>query len=93
MGLYSKKNQKDGVKMDANRSIDRLKNVLVQDKEQNPVKIMGILKNDITKLLSNYMEVDGDDVDVNLLVNNNGSYDLVIKSVVRRVKVIQTFVG
>ncbi len=79
--------------MDANRSIDRLKNVLVQDKEQNPVKIMGILKNDITKLLSNYMEVDGDDVDVNLLVNNNGSYDLVIKSVVRRVKVIQTFVG
>lgn len=79
--------------MDANRSIDRLKNVLVQDKEQNPVKIMGILKNDITKLLSNYMEVDGDDIDVNLLVNNNGSYDLVIKSVVRRVKVIQTFVG
>lgn len=79
--------------MDANRSIDRLKSVLVQDKEQNPVKIMGILKNDITKLLSNYMEVDGDDIDVNLLVNNNGSYDLVIKSVVRRVKVIQTFVG
>ncbi len=77
--------------MNANRSITRLKSVLVQDKEQNPLKILGVLKADILKVLSNYMEIDYEDVDVNIVVNKNGTYDLEIKSVVRRVKTLQTY--
>ena len=79
--------------MKVDKCISRLKNVLVLDKQQNPLKIIEVLKSDIIQVLSNYMEIDYEDVDLNIVVNQNGTYDLELKSIVRRVKPLQTFMG
>ena len=47
---------------------NRLKNVLVIDKQDNPLKIVKVLKSDILNVLSNYMDITNDDLDLTITV-------------------------
>ena len=45
---------------------DRLKLVLVHDRVDCSTQVLEMLKGDITKVISNYMEIDEDELDINI---------------------------
>ena len=65
---------------------DRLKKVLISDKEENPSKLINVLKSDIINILTNYMEISYDDLDVTLSIDENGLFVFNAYSKVRRLK-------
>ena len=45
---------------------DRLKLVLVHDRSNCSTQVLEMLKNDIIKVISNYMEIDEDELDIQI---------------------------
>lgn len=59
-GLFSKKaNSKDVAK-------DRLKLVLIHDRVNCSTQVLEMLKTDIFKVISNYMEIDEEELDIQI---------------------------
>lgn len=55
---------------------DRLKLVLIHDRVNCSTQVLEMLKNDILKVISNYMEIDDDELDFQIThtnSDNNGS--------------------
>lgn len=67
-------------------SENRLKNILVADKEENPLKVINVLKSDLLTTLKNYMEISGEDLDVTITVDEFGFFVFNAYSRVRRLK-------
>jgi len=65
---------------------DRIKNVLVKDKEETPNKVINILKSEIMNILKNYMEISSPDIDICLNLDKNGHYCLEIYATIKRLK-------
>lgn len=72
--------------MELVKSEDRLKSILVADKEENPMRILSVLKSDILNTLKNYMEISADDLDVSITINEHGQFVFNAYSVSRRLK-------
>ncbi|MBQ2864496.1 MAG: cell division topological specificity factor MinE [Clostridia bacterium] len=72
--------------MELVKSEARLKNILVSDKEENPLKIINVLKSDLINTLKNYMDVSYDDLDVNITINEYGQFVFSAYLVSRRLK-------
>lgn len=70
----------------------RLKNVLVKNKEDNPLKIKNILKSEILHILKNYMEVSAENLDLDIFVDSSGYYQLHVVAKSRRIKPASSFV-
>lgn len=66
---------------------ERLKSVLIQDKKENPVKIINVLKSEIIYVLQNYMEITGEDMEFDIVVNSEGKYIVNFTAKVCRLKV------
>ena len=64
----------------------RLRNMMIRDKGENTRKIDGVLKAEILYVLKSYMELSDYDLDVDIVVNNRGFYDLTIKAECRNIK-------
>ena len=62
----------------AKASANRLKKVLVCDKNELSSTVTNIIKSDVIALLESYMSVDRDSVFVNFNINAEGSYDFCI---------------
>jgi len=58
---------------------NRLKNMMVADKADNPHKIERVLRAEIFYVLKNYFEIRGDDLFVNIELNELGNYIINIK--------------
>ncbi len=69
----------------------RLKNVLVKNKEDNPLKIKNVLKSEILHILKNYMEVSAENLDLDIFVDNSGYYQLQVVAKARRIKPASSF--
>ncbi len=67
---------------------ERLRNVLINDKKDNPNKILNVLKSDILYVLKNYMEISSDDLDLNINVTSVGTYKITILADVTRLKTL-----
>ena len=67
---------------------ERLKNVLINDKKDNPNKILNVLKSDILYVLKNYMEISCDDVDLSIQVTHAGTYTVSMIANVKRIKTL-----
>jgi len=63
MDIFSFFNKKEKSK---NIAKDRLKLVLVQDRATCSVNFLEMLKNDIIKVISTYMEIDEDGLDIQI---------------------------
>jgi cell division topological specificity factor MinE len=50
---------------------DRLKLVLVHDRVDCSSQVLEMLKGDIIKVISNYMEIDEDELDINITQTEN----------------------
>lgn len=66
---------------------NRLKNILLKDKNDNPFQIINVLKSDLMLLLSNYMDIKSDLIDVDISVLENGSYKLIVEAYSKRLRV------
>ncbi|MCR5758165.1 MAG: cell division topological specificity factor MinE [Selenomonas sp.] len=64
---------------------DRLKVVLIHDRANISPEVMDNLKNDIIKVISNYMEINQHDMEINL-ANDDDSVALVANIPVSRMK-------
>lgn len=60
-GLFKKKEPASG-----SVARDRLKLVLVHDRTDCSTQVLEMLKGDIIKVISNYMEIDEDELDINI---------------------------
>lgn len=69
--------------------INRLNNVIRQDKKVNPQYIKEVIKSDIFYLLNNYFEVEYEDVDIDINVDNNNLYKILISAKGDRIKTMQ----
>ena len=65
----------------------RLKNMLINDKKDNPNKIIGLIKSEIYFVLKNYMDIDQDDICFDMGIDNDGSYRLSFSAEVKRIYV------
>lgn len=63
---------------------ERLVNVLVKDKSQNPAKVVNLLKSEITEILSSYTELD--DEIIIIMKTERGRISFEIKAVANRIK-------
>lgn len=53
---------------------ERLKNVLISDKKENPEKIKKIIKAEILYLMRNYFTIDSEDLNVDIIVSDSNKY-------------------
>lgn len=70
---------------------NRLKNIIISDKKENPSKIEKVLKSEIINVLKNYFEITSEDVNLNILINKDGLYDVQINFVSRAMKIVNVF--
>lgn len=65
----------------------RLKQMLINDKKENPNKLVGIIKSEIFYILKNYMDIKSDDIIFDIGIDNNGKYLLSLSAEVSRIYV------
>lgn len=70
---------------------NRLKNIIVADKKNNPEKIERLLKSEIMNVLKNYFDITSEDVSLSILINDDGKYDLQINAISSFLKIAHTF--
>ena len=70
---------------------NRLKNIIISDRKENPSKIEKVLKSEIINVLKNYFEISSEDVNLNILINKDGLYDIQINFVSRAIKIANVF--
>ena len=67
----------------------RLNSVVKKDKHINPQYLINVIKSDFYYLISNYFEVDFEDVEVEIACNKD-KYEISIDCVGSRMKILQT---
>ena len=72
--------------MDIVKVQERLRSVLVSDKEENPNKILSVLKSDVLNVLKQYMEISGEDLSVDVTINQFGQFVFSANATSRRLK-------
>ena len=70
---------------------NRIKNIIVADKKENPEKIERLLKSEIMNVLKNYFDITSEDVSLSILINDDGKYDLQINAISSFLKIAHTF--
>lgn len=70
---------------------NRLKNVIVSDKRENPMRIERVLKAELLGVVSNYFDVNGDDIDLSIIIRDDGWYDLQLNVISRNIKFANSF--
>ncbi len=61
---------------------ERLKNVLLSDKNLNPERLTNVLKSEITQLLSNYMNIEK--INFKVVQNEQGKSLIIIQAVTNK---------
>lgn len=71
--------------------MDRLKNIISSDRQENPLKIEKLLKAEILNLLKNYFDISQDDLSLSILINKDGRYDIQINFVSNKCIIANVF--
>lgn len=59
---------------------NRLRNLIVTDRRENPIKIEKFLKAEIIKVLQNFFDIATDDVSLSIIISKEGIYDIQINA-------------
>ena len=70
--------------------LNRLQNISKKNNDENPKCLTDIIKSDFFYLISNYFEVDFDDIDV-FIKTENGKYSIEINCEGDRIKLMRNF--
>lgn len=73
------------------KCINRLKNILKQDKERLSVPMLNMIKSDIYSALNNYFDIHPEDIDLRYFIDADGFYALNIGVRCNRIKKINFF--
>lgn len=68
----------------------RLNSIIQKDKETNPKFLINVIKSDFYYLISNYFEVDFDDIDINIIVDSSGRYEIDLSCLGDRMKMMRS---
>lgn len=71
--------------------MDRLKNIISSDRQENPLKIEKLLKAEMLNLLKNYFDISQDDLSLSILINKDGRYDIQINFVSNKCIIANVF--
>ena len=66
---------------------ERLKNVLISDKQFSPDKIKKVLKSDVFELLSNYCNLSPENLSIGVDILEDGTYKFCIVATSDRLKI------
>ena len=55
---------------------ERLKSIVVLDKQETPQKINRLLKSELLYLLRNYFDICAEDLNLDIAINQNGKYEI-----------------
>lgn len=69
--------------------VNRLNNVINNDKKINPQYMKDVIKSDLFYLLNNYFDVKFDGIDLAINVSENNMYAIDIRAVGDRLKTLQ----
>lgn len=69
------------------KNVERLKSVLISDKQFNSEKLERVLKSDMYSLLSNYCVVEPSDIDIEIDLQKDGKYHFNISATSYRLKI------
>lgn len=69
----------------------RLNKALILDKHFNPEKIRAVIKSDLFSLLKNYGEIDEKNLDFDIIILEDGSYQINFKATLNHLKVFRSF--
>ena len=67
---------------------NRIKQLLINDRKDNPNKLIGLIKSEIFFILKNYMDVKIDDLILDIGIDNNGKYVLNLSCETSRVYMV-----
>lgn len=70
---------------------DRLKNMVIVDKKENPQRIERLLKSELLYVLKNYFDISYEDLDVSLGVTEEGDYSLNVCLLSKVIKIAKCF--
>lgn len=70
---------------------DRLKNIVIIDKKENPQRIERLLKSELLYVLKNYFDISYEDLDVSLGVTEGGEYALSVSLLSKVIKIAKCF--
>ena len=70
---------------------NRLKNMLVSDKRENPERIKRVLKSELLNVLKNYFEIACEDLILDIIIREDGKYDIQMNVISRAIKFANTF--
>ncbi len=73
------------------KCINRLKNILKQDKERLSVPMLNMIKSDIYMSLNSYFDIHPEDINLKYFIDENGYYALDIGIKCNRIKKINFF--
>ena len=64
----------------------RLRNLMIKDKGDTTSRINNVLRAEIMYVLKNYFELQDYDMDIDILINSRGYYEVLIKAECRNIK-------
>jgi len=70
------------------RGIEKLQKVLINDKHFQPARLNDVVRSEIFKCLSNYMEISPEDILTNISIDADGQYVLRCKVSCKRLKIM-----
>ena len=70
---------------------NRLKNIILADKQENPARIERVVRAELMQVLRNYFVVNADDIDFNISITNDGYYDICLIAKSRNIKFANSF--
>lgn len=75
----------------SNNCVERLKNIIVADKSENPQKVERVIKSELLHTLNNYFDLAYDDLQVDICVNEKGNYILSLVCESKNLKTFKSF--
>ena len=70
---------------------NRLRAMIISDKQNTPQRINKVLKSEIIFVLKNYFDTTSEDVDVDIQIDEFGKYNIFINAEARGIKVARVF--
>lgn len=71
--------------------VDRLKNMMVIDKQESSSKINRLIKAEVLYVLKNYFDIVAEELSVSVNVGNDGKYEICIAGKCDNIKVAHLF--
>jgi len=75
----------------AQKSLERLKDILKRDKENISQPMLNMIKSDIYNVVNAYLDVKQNDVSIKYFINEDGFYEIDLKIKTKRIKKVQFF--